>query len=126
MIAILILVWAERRVERAARAERATTERLRVAVGELERRERLRDVFVSVMSHELRTPVTSIYAASKLLARDPRRPELESLLSDIEEESERLQRITEDLLVLSRAETAGSRSARSRCCSSVSPRRSPR
>lgn len=103
-IAILILLWAERRVERSARAERATMERLQVAVGELERRERLREVFVSVMSHELRTPVTSIYAASKLLAKDPRRPELESLLGDIEEEAERLHRITEDLLVLSRAE----------------------
>ena len=104
LIAILILVWAERRVERASQAERATNERLRIAVAELERRERLRDAFVSVMSHELRTPVTSIYAASKLLSRDPRRPELESLLTDIEEESDRLQRITEDLLVLSRAE----------------------
>ena len=104
LIAILILAWAERRVERAMVAERATMEQLRVAVAELERRERLRDAFVSVMSHELRTPVTSIYAASKLLARDPRRPELESLLGDIEEESDRLQRITEDLLVLSRAE----------------------
>lgn len=104
LISILILVWAERRVERATLAERATLERLEVAVGELERRERLREAFVSVMSHELRTPVTSIYAASKLLARDPRRPELESLLADIEEESDRLQRITEDLLVLSRAE----------------------
>lgn len=104
LIAILILVWAERRVERAMVAERATMDRLRVAVDELERRERLRDAFVSVMSHELRTPVTSIYAASKLLARDPRRPELESLLTDIEEESDRLHRITEDLLVLSRAE----------------------
>jgi signal transduction histidine kinase len=104
LIAVLLLAWAERRVERATRAERATLERLRAAVGELERRERLRDAFTSVMSHELRTPVTSIYAASKLLARDPRRPELESLLEDIEEEADRLHRITEDLLVLSRAE----------------------
>ena len=104
LISILILVWAERRVERATQTERATLDRLQEAVGELERRERLRDAFVSVMSHELRTPVTTIYAASKLLARDPRRPELESLLGDIEEESDRLQRITEDLLVLSRAE----------------------
>jgi signal transduction histidine kinase len=103
-IAVLVLMWAERRVEASARAERATLQRLQVAVAELERREHLREAFVSVMSHELRTPVTSIYAASKLLARDPRRPELESLLGDIEEEAERLHRITEDLLVLSRAE----------------------
>lgn len=104
LIAVLILAWAERRVERVTRAERSTLAQLRVAVGELERRERMRDAFTSVMSHELRTPVTTIYAASKLLARDPRRPELESLLADIEEESDRLHRITEDLLVLSRAE----------------------
>jgi signal transduction histidine kinase len=104
LISILILVWAERRVERATMGERATLQRLQTAVGELERREGMRDAFVGVMSHELRTPVTSIYVASKLLARDPRRPELESLLGDIEEESDRLHRITEDLLVLSRAE----------------------
>ena len=64
----------------------------------------LRDAFVGVMSHELRTPVTTIYGAAKLLAKQPRRDELETLVEDIEEEADRLYRITEDLLVLSRAE----------------------
>ena len=104
LIAVLLLLWAGRRLDAAAVAERRNLAALQDAVGQLEHRQALRDAFVGVMSHELRTPVTTIYGAVKLLVRWPRRPELESLLSDIEEEADRLQRITEDLLVLSRAE----------------------
>jgi signal transduction histidine kinase len=103
-IAAVILLWAARRLDDAADAEAATLVRLQDAVATLEQREALREAFVGVMSHELRTPVTTIYGATKLLQRSPRRAELESLLVDIEEEAERLQRITDDLLVLSRAE----------------------
>ena len=42
----------------------------------------IRDTFIGVLSHELRTPVTTIYAGSKVLARDheqlPRRPSARS------------------------------------------------
>lgn len=103
-VAIVLLAWAGRRLDVAADAERRTLVALQDAIGKLERRQALRDAFVGVMSHELRTPVTTIYGAVKLLVKWPRRPELESLLGDIEEETDRLQRITEDLLVLSRAE----------------------
>jgi two-component system sensor histidine kinase KdpD len=103
-IAVLLLLWAGRRLDAAAVAERRNLAALKDAVGQLEHRQALRDAFVGVMSHELRTPVTTIYGAVKLLVKWPRRPDLESLLSDIEEETDRLQRITEDLLVLSRAE----------------------
>lgn len=103
-IAVLLLAWAGRRLDAAAIAERRNLAALQDAVGELEHRQALRDAFVGVMSHELRTPVTTIYGAVKLLVKWPRRPDLESLLADIEEEADRLQRITEDLLVLSRAE----------------------
>jgi signal transduction histidine kinase len=111
ILAALVLVWASRRLDAAVReqsrayaAERITREALELAVAKLEERQVLRDAFVGVMSHELRTPVTTIYGAAKLLRKDPRRPELESLVEDIEEEADRLHRITEDLLVLSRAE----------------------
>ena len=106
-----MLVWASRRLDaavaeqtRAYDQELATRRELEAAVAELEKRQELRDAFVGVMSHELRTPVTTIYGAAKLLAKSPRRAELESLVEDIEEEADRLHRITEDLLVLSRAE----------------------
>lgn len=113
LLSILLVWWAARRMSRAMQAqaaaltaERETREQLQAALAVLEQRQQIRDAFVGVMSHELRTPVTTIYGAAKLLIADPDRPELRSLLEDIEAEAERLRRITEDLLVLSRAEHA--------------------
>jgi K+-sensing histidine kinase KdpD len=67
----------------------------------------IRDAFVDIISHELRTPITTIYGSSKILRRrgsllseDAR----DQLVGDIEAEADRLHRIVEDLLVLSRAE----------------------
>jgi PAS domain S-box-containing protein len=62
------------------------------------------EAFMAVMSHELRTPVTTIYGTASLLTRDPDRADTRDLLADIEEEAERLVRIVDDLLVLSRVE----------------------
>jgi len=67
----------------------------------------LRDAFISVISHELRTPITTIYGLALFLRR--RGHELDSAnlakaIQDVEEESDRLYRLVEDLLVLSRAE----------------------
>ena len=67
----------------------------------------LRDAFVGVISHELRTPITAVYGLSKMLrlryeSLDPR--ERMEVIADIESEADRLQRLAEDLLVLSRAE----------------------
>lgn len=67
----------------------------------------IRDAFVDIISHELRTPITTIYGSSKILRRrgslltDESR---DQLVGDIEAEADRLHRIVEDLLVLSRAE----------------------
>ncbi len=65
----------------------------------------IRDVFIGMLSHELRTPVTAIYGGSVLL----RRPQLaeadrREIVDDIVSESERLERLIENLLVLARAE----------------------
>ncbi|HET7182968.1 MAG TPA: ATP-binding protein [Candidatus Limnocylindrales bacterium] len=65
------------------------------------------DAFVGVVSHELRTPITTIYGMSHLLRARHRAMSPEDLtghLQDIETEADRLRRLTEDLLVLSRAE----------------------
>lgn len=66
-----------------------------------------REAFIDVISHELRTPITSILGISQILTR-PGRPDDPAtrlaLLDDIRSESERLHRLVEDLLVLSRVE----------------------
>lgn len=64
-----------------------------------------RDAFLGVLSHELRTPITSIYAGAELLQRrlvgDPATRELAAGVAD---EANRLHRLVENLLVLSRVE----------------------
>ena len=67
----------------------------------------LRDAFNSIVSHELRTPITAIYGGAKLLARRDRQLDdatRQELIDDLESEADRLYRLVEDLLVLSRSE----------------------
>ena len=66
-----------------------------------------REAFIDVISHELRTPITTILGLTQILARPGRADDPTSraaLLEDVRAESERLHRLVEDLLVLSRAE----------------------
>lgn len=63
-----------------------------------------REAFIGVLSHELRTPVTTIYGYAKVFRRPKRSASQEEMLADIERESDRLYRIVEDLLALSRVE----------------------
>ncbi len=68
---------------------------------------RLRDAFIGVVSHELRTPITTIYGGTRVLARRWREMEpaaRDDILRDIVEETDRLYRLVEDLLVLTRVE----------------------
>lgn len=74
---------------------------------ELQRKRQFRDAFIGVLSHELRTPVTTIFGMSSVLRKRYASMERETIgehLVDIEMEADRLRRLTEDLLVLSRAE----------------------
>jgi signal transduction histidine kinase len=67
----------------------------------------LRDAFIGVISHELRTPITTIYGLTKMLRQriDSLAPEIRNqAIEDVEGEADRLYRLVEDLLVLSRAE----------------------
>lgn len=68
-----------------------------------------RDAFLGILSHELRTPITTIYAGSKVLARDEPLDERtwRGLAADISGEAERLFRLVEDLLVMTRVERGG-------------------
>ncbi len=85
----------------AAPAERSRAEEAERKVAEL------RDAFVGVISHELRTPITTIYGSAKILRHPKTRLSKairDEAIADIEAEAERLYRLVEDLLVLSRAE----------------------
>lgn len=85
----------------------ATAADLEARHADEERTRTFRDAFIGVISHELRTPITTIYGMSHIL-RDRHRTmdpgEVTARLDDIETEADRLRRLTEDLLVLSRAE----------------------
>jgi signal transduction histidine kinase len=111
LVASRKLGTAARDQERAYQSEHAARSRAEEAVAraesvlsQLEERERLREAFIGMLSHELRTPVTTIYGAAKLLARSNPGGDEHGLVGDIEEESDRLYRMVEDLLVLLRAE----------------------
>lgn len=66
---------------------------------------RLQEAFIGVVSHELRTPITTILAGSRLLRRRLDGDAAAADLSDdISAEADRLSRIVDDLLVLSRLE----------------------
>src|SRR5439155_15380879 len=74
-------------------------------ITERKQAEELRDVFVGMLSHELRTPVTAIYGGSQVLRRDHvDEATRHEIIGDIITESERLERLVENLLVLARAE----------------------
>lgn len=103
-LAVAVAAWSSRRVERSLAAQRASAAQLETLVEELREREELREAFVGVMSHELRTPATTIYGMAAILARSPDREDRDTIIEDIRDEADRLDRIIEDLLVLSRAE----------------------
>jgi signal transduction histidine kinase len=66
-----------------------------------------KDEFLSMMSHELRTPITTIFGGMQVLRSRGDRMEQssrEELLADIEWETDRLYRLVNDMLVLSRVE----------------------
>ncbi|MBA2719554.1 MAG: PAS domain-containing protein [Chloroflexi bacterium] len=93
--------------EELARNLAATADDLRARHVAEQRNNEFRDAFIGVISHELRTPITTIFGMSSVLRE--RFATMSSTLvaerlADIADESDRLRRLTEDLLVLSRAE----------------------
>jgi K+-sensing histidine kinase KdpD len=62
---------------------------------------------VGVLSHEIRTPIATLYAMSGILRahqRSMQPEEVDECLDGLESEADRLRRLTEDLLVLSRTD----------------------
>jgi len=68
----------------------------------------LRETFIGMLSHELRTPITTVYGGAKILTRhtDAFAPDVRSIVDDIEAEAERLYRLVEDLVVLTKSEAS--------------------
>jgi PAS domain S-box-containing protein len=74
-------------------------------VTEARQRQAIRDTFIGVLSHELRTPVTTIFAGSKVLAREEDHLPAETrreIFADIVVEAERLHRLVEDVIAMTR------------------------
>ncbi len=63
-----------------------------------------RDAFMGVLSHELRTPITTLYGGSQLLERGLDAKQRKDVIGDMRVDSERLVRLVDDLLVMSRVE----------------------
>ncbi len=64
-----------------------------------------KDEFLGLVSHELRTPITTIYGNARVLRQQGDlldEADREAALADVENESDRLQRIIENLLILAR------------------------
>jgi len=92
----------ERTTERETRGETILVLR---DVTEQRQREAVRETFIGVLSHELRTPVTTIYGGARVLARDDNRLDdatRQEILTDVAEEAERLKRLVEDVVAMSR------------------------
>jgi PAS domain S-box-containing protein len=99
------LELAERR--RAEKELERSASELREANDELRKADELKSHFVAIASHELRTPLTSILGfASTLLRFWPRLSDEQrrSQVAIVEEQSQRLARLVDDLLTMSRIE----------------------
>ncbi len=96
-----------RELERKSRELEAATAELRAANERLREQDRLKDDFVSTVTHELRTPLTSIRAFSEILldTSDLEVPDRERFLRIIAEETERLTRLINQVLDLSKLES---------------------
>ncbi|HET6755504.1 MAG TPA: sensor histidine kinase [Jiangellaceae bacterium] len=98
-----------RALERKSRQLEAATAELRQANERLQEVDRLKDDFVSTVTHELRTPLTSIRAFSEILMDNPDLDATErgSYLRIVVDETERLTRLINQVLDLSKLESGG-------------------
>jgi Na+/proline symporter/nitrogen-specific signal transduction histidine kinase len=100
-----IIVYSHRLEQKSRALEKATAE-LRAANERLKEVDKLKDDFVSGVSHELRTPLTSVLSFAEILRDTPDVSEEEraEFLGIIIKESERLIRLINQILDLSKIE----------------------
>jgi hypothetical protein len=101
-----VVVYSHRLEQKSRELEAATAE-LREANERLTELDRLKDDFVSTITHELRTPLTSIRAFTQILLENPEveREQRARFLGIITKETERLTRLINQVLDLSRIES---------------------
>ena len=103
IIAMTVDITERKRAEEALKQK---VEELRIAYERLQELDKLKDSFLSTVSHELRTPLTSIKSFSEiLLAYEEDRDTQKEFLTIIKEESDRLTRLINDFLDLSKIES---------------------
>jgi len=98
------------RLEQKSRELEMATAELRAANERLKQLDRMKDDFVSTVSHELRTPLTSIRAFAEILQGNPDMPQEQrgEFLDVVVKESERLTRLINQVLDLSKIESGWS------------------
>lgn len=103
------IIEANRQLEDKSRALEMATAELTEANAQLQVLDRLKDDFVATVNHELRTPLASIRAFSEILRDHPDLPDEErrEFLRIVVTESERLTRLINQLLDLSKIEATG-------------------
>ncbi|MEW6220745.1 MAG: ATP-binding protein [Thermodesulfobacteriota bacterium] len=103
---LMILDETSQAIEYSHRLEQQSRE-LAAAYQQLQELDRLKDEFISTVSHELRTPLTSIRAFSEILQDHPEVAvqERQRFLGIIVKESERLTRLTNQVLDLTKLES---------------------
>ena len=96
-----------RQLEQKSRELEAATNELRGANRRLQELDRLKDDFISTVTHELRTPLTSIRAFSEILNDNPQldAEQRAKFLGIVIKESERLTRLINQVLDLSKIES---------------------
>ncbi|MGP1254325.1 MAG: ATP-binding protein [Kiloniellales bacterium] len=104
-------IRTSRALERKSRELQETATQLREANAQLKALDKLKDDFLSRVSHELRTPMTSIRSFAEILSdASGKGPKLDSdqaarFLTIIHRESERLTRLLDEILDISRMES---------------------
>jgi signal transduction histidine kinase len=106
-----------RQLEQKSKALEQATQELRRANQRLTELDQLKDEFISTVSHELRTPLTSIRSFSEILLDNPELglTERNQFLEIVVKESERLTRLINDILDLSKIESGSMEWHLSRC-----------
>ncbi len=101
-----IMEYSHQLENQSHRLER-TAQELRAANAQLTEMGAQKDAFLSQVSHELRTPMTSIRSFSEILREEDNieLPEAKRFLGIIQEESERLTRLLDEILDLSHLES---------------------
>ena len=74
-------------------------------VTEQRQREAVRETFIGILSHELRTPITTIFGGTRILSREDNgldEATRREIFGDVADEAERLKRLVEDVVAMSR------------------------